>query len=106
MVNFDWNPEKSLKLKVERGLSFEDIVTAINADDILEDFSNPNLKKYPNQRILIVKINRYAYLVPYVENGQTIFLKTIIPSRKATKKYIINNQGSCLEDFSLLKDFS
>lgn len=54
----------------------------------MDDVAHPNTKKYPNQRILIVSIDDYAYLVPYVENENEIFLKTIIPSRKASKKYL------------------
>ena len=85
---FNWNDEKNQQLIAERGVSFEDIVYYIQQDQLLDDLENPNQEKYPNQRIFIVEVESYAYLVPYVENDEEIFLKTIIPSRKATKLYI------------------
>jgi uncharacterized DUF497 family protein len=88
MGDFDWDVEKNIRLQTTRGVSFDDIVTAINQGDTLDDYSHPNSKRYPNQRISVVKINNYAYLVPYVETMSGAFLKTIIPSRKATKKYL------------------
>ncbi len=91
-IQFDWNEEKNLKLKADnsrKNLGFEDVVFHINNDDVLDIVKHPNSKKYPDQKILILKIDNYAYLVPYIEEkGNKIFLKTIIPSRKATKKYI------------------
>ena len=71
-----------------RGICFEDIVFYIEKGDILDDYLQPNQNKYPGQRILVIGINKYAYLVPYVENEEELFLKTIIPSRKATEKYL------------------
>jgi uncharacterized DUF497 family protein len=88
MKYFDWNPEKNAQLLAEREVSFEDVLVAIN-DGRLLDIQHSNPKKYPNQKIFIIEINKYAYLVPFVETEQIIFLKTIIPSRKATKDYII-----------------
>ena len=85
---FNWNDEKNQQLIAERDVSFEDIVYYIQQDQLLDDLENPNQEKYPNQRIFIVEVESYAYLVPYVENDEEIFLKTIIPSRKATKLYI------------------
>ncbi len=84
-----WNEEKNLKLKAERGISFEDVELAIIEDRILDILEHPNKDEYPNQKLLIVEIDNYAYIVPYVEerNGN-IFLKTIFPSRKYTKKYL------------------
>jgi uncharacterized DUF497 family protein len=81
-----WNEEKNSKLKAERGISFEDVELAIIEDRILDILEHPNKDKYPNQKLLIVEIDNYAYVVPYVEemNGN-IFLKTIFPSRKYTK---------------------
>jgi len=58
------------------------------AGDILDIIEHPNSKRYGGQRIFIVKMNNYAWLVPFVESEKEIFLKTIIPSRKATKKYL------------------
>ncbi len=74
-------------LKALRGICFEDIVFYIEKGDVLQDYLHPNQKKYPEQRILVVGIDNYAYIVPYVENKEEIFLKTIIPSRKATEIY-------------------
>ena len=85
---FNWSDEKNQQLIADRGLSFEDIVYYIQQGQLLDDLRNPNQEKYPNQRIFIIEVNSYAYLVPYVENDEEIFLKTIIPSRKATKQYI------------------
>ena len=79
--------EKNEKLASERGITFEEIVERIESGAKLFDTEHPNKKKYPNQRILIVELDGYAYMVPYVVNKDEYFLKTIIPSRKATKKY-------------------
>ena len=87
MKLINWNTEKSLKLRETRGICFEDIVFYIENGDILDDYLHPNQKRYPEQRIMVIGINNYAYLVPYAEDGEEIFLKTIIPSRKATEIY-------------------
>ncbi|HEX5681552.1 MAG TPA: toxin [Desulfobacterales bacterium] len=70
-----------------RGICFEDVVFHIEKGDLLDDYQHPNQKKYAGQRIMVVGINNYAYLIPYVEDNDEIFLKTIIPSRKATERY-------------------
>ncbi|MBT3348424.1 MAG: toxin [Thiotrichales bacterium] len=88
MKTYNWNCDKSKLLKTERGISFEEIVFHINNGDELDVYPHPNNTKYPTQYISVVAINNYAYLVPYVESKEEVFLKTIIPSRKATKKYI------------------
>lgn len=88
MKYYDWSPQKNEILKQERNISFEDIVFHIENGDEVDVFDHPNQKRYPNQKILVVLVDEYAYLVPYVESEAAIFLKTIIPSRKATKKYI------------------
>ncbi|MDD4989907.1 MAG: DUF4258 domain-containing protein [Candidatus Pacebacteria bacterium] len=92
MKYFDWSNGKNEALKEERDISFEDILIAIEAGDILDIVENQNKKKYPNQKIFIVEVNNYAFLVPFAEDNDKVFLKTIIPSRKATKKYIIKKQ--------------
>ena len=89
MKYFDWDEEKNQKLKEERGISFADIQIAFEEDRVLDVIDHPNKKKYANQQMLIVEIEDYVYLVPFVENEEKIFLKTIIPSRKATKKYLV-----------------
>ena len=85
---FNWNDKKNALLVEERGISFEEVIFCIQNGGILDIVNHPNRKKYPNQRIYIVLINDYVYLVPYVENEDEIFLKTIIPSRKAKKEYL------------------
>lgn len=86
---FDWNEEKNKILKLEREVGFEDVLLAIEAGNLLDIIEHPQKTRYPRQRIFIVNINNYAYLVPFIENREKIFLKTIVPSRSATKKYII-----------------
>ncbi len=88
MKRFNWNSEKNQQLIRERGVSFEDVVFYILQGDILDNMKHPNLQKYPEQKIFVLSIDEYVYLVPYVESSEEIFLKTIIPSRKATKKYL------------------
>ena len=88
MKTFIWNEEKNQKLKAERGISFEEVVVHIAAGDLLDIVEHPHPEKYRGQCIFIVKINNYAWLVPFVESENEIFLKTAIPSRKATKRYL------------------
>jgi hypothetical protein len=88
MKTLAWSHEKNERLKIERGVSFEKVVLQIAKGEILDILENPNRERYPNQRIFIVKLGDYAYLVPFVESEDLIFLKTIIPSRKATKDYL------------------
>lgn len=88
MKPFRWNHEKNEALKTERGISFEEIVLAIEADGLLDELRHPNPGKYPNQLVFVVALDDYVYLVPYVEEPDYYFLKTIIPSRKATRDYL------------------
>lgn len=88
MKPFRWNHDKNEVLKKDRGISFEEIVLAIEADGLLDELQHPNPEKYPNQSILVVALEGYAYLVPYVEERDYYFLKTVIPSRKATRDYL------------------
>jgi len=88
MKLINWNAEKNQLLMVERGISFEDVLFALQTGRLLDDLAHPNDNKYPHQRIFVVEIDEYAWLVPYVENEEEIFLKSIIPSRKATKHYL------------------
>lgn len=85
----DWNEEKNELLKIEREVGFEEVLIAIETGNLVDILEHPRKKQYPNQRILVVNISNYIYLVPFVEDKEKIFLKTIIPSRKATKKYLI-----------------
>ena len=85
---FRWDAEKNDWLKATRGISFEEVTFHIEHGGLLETAEHPNKARYPNQKMFTVKINNYIYLVPFVEEDATVFLKTIIPSRKATKKYL------------------
>jgi len=86
--HFAWNAEKNEQLKAQRGVSFEEIVFHIENGDLLDEVDHPNFAKYPYQKMYVVRISDYAFLVPFVKAGDEIFLKTIIPNRKATKMYI------------------
>jgi len=88
MRQYDWNIEKNKILKEQRGISFEEILDAIYDGKAIDILPHPNQEKYPNQEIYVVNLEDYIFLVPFVTDGETVFLKTIIPSRKATKKYI------------------
>ncbi len=87
MKHINWNTRKSLRLKELSGICFEDVVYYVEKGVVLHDYEHPNQKRYPGQRIMVIGIHNYAYLVPYVEDEEEIFLKTIIPSRKATEIY-------------------
>jgi len=86
----DWNVVKNELLKTERGISFEDAINSVIDGGLLDVMEHPNPQKYSQQKMMVVNINDYVYLVPFVEDGEKIFLKTIIPSRKATKHYLID----------------
>jgi hypothetical protein len=88
MKPFRWNHEKNERLKAERNISFEEIVLAIETDGLLDIVAHSNLGKYPRQRMFVVAIEHYAYLVPFVEESDHYFLKTVIPNRKATRDYL------------------
>lgn len=88
MKRLDWNEAKNTWLKIERGIGFEDVQTAIDEGKLLNNVAHPNQKLYPGQRILVVVIENYVFLVPYVEDDEKLFLKTIYPSRKFTKSHL------------------
>ena len=88
MKQINWNAEKNQLLMSERGISFEDVLFALQSGRLLDDLVHPNKNKYPNQRVFVVEVDEYAWLVPYVENEDGIILKSVIPSRKATKHYL------------------
>jgi len=88
MKIFRWNMEKNEVLARERGITFEEVIQRIEAGTQVIETEHPNKARYPNQKILIVDVDGYAYLAPCVTDGEEYFLKTIIPSRKATKKYL------------------
>ena len=88
MESYRWNHDKNERLKAERGIGFEQVILHIERGDVIDVLTNPNQSKYPNQQMLIVNIRDYIYLVPFVEDENGKFLKTIIPSRKATREYL------------------
>ena len=88
MKPYDWNDAKNEWLRQERGVTFEDIVFHLAQGGLLDTIEHPNQRHYPGQRIFIVNVEGYACLVPFVEDEERIFLKTIIPSRKMTKLYL------------------
>jgi uncharacterized DUF497 family protein len=88
---FDFSVAKNQLLIKERNISFEEIIAALDNGQLLDIIEQPNPNKYPNQKMYVVLINGYVYLVPFVEQDETtVFLKTIFPSRKATKQYTKN----------------
>lgn len=88
MKIYTWNEEKNEWLKAKRGISFQEILDHMAEGNLLDVVTHPNQEKYGGQRIFVVKIRDYVWLVPFVETEDEIFLKTIIPSRKATRKYL------------------
>lgn len=90
MKYFDWDIKKNEKLRETRNISFEQIVFAIANDKLLDTLEHPNSEKYPNQKLFVVEISDYAYVVPFIEDEEKYFLKTIYPSREATKRYLKN----------------
>jgi len=97
MKYLDWDETKNAQLRFEREVCFEDVVMAMIDDRIVDILAHPKQDRYPNQRIYVININQYIYLAPFVENEEKIFLKTIYPSRKMTKKYLIErNQNEIL----------
>jgi uncharacterized DUF497 family protein len=88
MKFFAWDAAKNETLRSERGISFEEIVFHIERGDVLDILEHPNQRRYGEQRIFVVRVSDYVYLVPFVESESEVFLKTVIPSRKATKRYL------------------
>ena len=88
MKSFRWGVEKNESLRSVRGVSFESIIVAVESEGLLDIVEHPNKTKYPNQKILVVSFDGYVFLVPFVEEEDHFFLKTVIPSRKATRDYL------------------
>ncbi|MHB8281125.1 MAG: BrnT family toxin [Candidatus Humimicrobiaceae bacterium] len=86
-MKFEWDPEKNEWLKEKKGISFEKVVFHLSQGNLWKVSDHPDQEKYPGQRIYFVMVDDYIYLVPYIEEEKQIFLKTIIPSRKATKDF-------------------
>lgn len=87
-ITFDWDTNKNEQLISSRGVSFEEVIAILESGDELDIIEHPNQEKYSHQKIYVVEINGYVYLVPFVRDKNKIFLKTIIPNRKAQKKYL------------------
>lgn len=85
---FCWDQAKNLRLQAERHISFEEVVLAIQHEGLLDVFRHPNAARYPRQWLMIVSVRNYAHAVPFVEDEDCRFLKTIVPSRKATRRYL------------------
>ena len=88
MKRLDWNEVKNTWLKIKRGISFEDVQTAIDEGKLLDNVAHPNQRQHKGQRVLVVVIENYVFLIPFVEDDEKLFLKTIYPSRKFTRKYL------------------
>ena len=88
MKTIVWDVAKNNKLKLERNISFEDVIYHIENKKLLNIVNHPNQEKYEGQKMFVININDYVYLVPFIESKGEIILKTIIPSRKATKYYL------------------
>lgn len=84
---YTYDATKNVKLLEERGIGFEDIIAILSAKGALAIIDHPNKAKYPNQKIYIIEVNGYAYLVPFERHGNQAILKTIFPSRKITRLY-------------------
>jgi uncharacterized DUF497 family protein len=93
MKPFRWSAEKGEQLIRDRGVGFEQIVVAVESGGLLDVVVHPNIRQYPRQRILIVAHEGYAYLVPFVEEENYLFLKTVIPSRKATRDLLVKDES-------------
>lgn len=92
-MKYEWNSEKNEWLKEERNISFEEVIFHLSLGNVWREAEHPDQINYPGQRIYFVVINDYVYLVPHVAGRESIFLKTIIPSRKATKMYKKEMEG-------------
>lgn len=92
MKPFDWDEDKNRWLKQERGVSFEQIVFSIVEGNLLDVIRHPNQTKYRGHWVYVVEVENYVYLVPYVEKKESVFLITLFPSRKYTKRYIQSEQ--------------
>lgn len=88
MKYFKWDEDKNRLLKQKRNISFEDIVLSVSSGGLLDVLNHPNPEKYPKQMLMIVEVKNYAFVVPFIENDDHYFLKTIYPSRKTTKIYL------------------
>jgi hypothetical protein len=90
---FGWSEEKNAWLERERGITYEEVLFHIARGDLLDRLEHPNPDRFADQQIFVVRVDDYVYLVPFVESADELFLKTIIPSRKATRDYLKEARG-------------
>ena len=88
MSEFNWDDKKNELLEKTRGVCFENVVVCIQNGDVLDVIRHPNRERYPGQNIIVLNMTGYVWLVPYVKSKGVRFLKTVIPSRKATREYL------------------
>ncbi len=84
---YNWNEQKNDMLLSQRGVCFQDVIEQIGKNGLIDNYPHPNIQRYPNQYIYVISIRDYIHYVPYIKDGDDIFLKNIIPSRKLNKKY-------------------
>lgn len=94
MEHYFWNSGKNEWLKANRHVSFEEVVYAIEIGQLIAILAHPNSRKYPRQKIMLVGINNYVHMVPFIKTGSSYFLKTIIPSRKYTREFLKGGIGN------------
>lgn len=93
MFTFEYDPEKDQKLRQERNISFDEIIMLIHEGKLIDILDHPNQSQYAKQKIYVLDVDGYVWLIPYVQNDNRIFLKTAFPSRKHTKQYIRERNG-------------
>ena len=88
MSEFDWDDLKNETLQRVRGVCLEDVLVCIRNGGVIDVIRHPDRDRYPSQSIIVLNMEGYVWLVPYVKSRGVRFLKTIIPSRKATREYL------------------
>lgn len=83
-----WDDIKNQKLLRERGIGFETVLERIQEGSLLEVREHPHPERYPGQFVALVNTDDYVYVVPFAIHERAIFLKTIIPSRKETRRLL------------------
>lgn len=92
-MEFDWGPTKNAELRARHGFGFERVLVALADGMLLDERTHPNKERYGHQRQLVVLIDDYAWVVPFVSDGERVFLKTLFPSRQATREYLGGRDG-------------
>jgi hypothetical protein len=89
-----WDHAKSKQLRHQYGIGFEEVIIALEQEKLLDDRKHPNTQQYGHQRQLVLQIDDYVYVVPYINDTNHYFLKTLFPSRRATQEYLTNSESS------------